>query len=131
MAVLLIDASINKRVATELRKRGREAVSVHQLGLGGHLDPQLLRAAHERYLSAEWVLVTSDDSMPATHADVVAELGATIATLDGRWRRYSDDQEAYKREVVHRWVHTMAEQEQGTVRRYTPNAHRLWTPRKG
>lgn len=130
MAVLFIDASINKRLATELSNRGRDAVSAQAMGWKNLKDPPLMHAAARHFGAADWVMVTSDDRMPLTHGPIVAELRITLATLDGRWERYSDDQEAYKRDVVHRWAHVMAEQEPGHVRRYSPSTHRLWTPRR-
>lgn len=131
MATLLIDADLSKRLSTELKRRGRDAVNAHELGIGRELDPNLLRSAAAFFDDRPWVLVTADDSMPATHAAVIAELEATVATLDGRWERHMDDQELYKWEVVQRWAHVMADQDAGTIRRYTPNSHRLWTPRRG
>jgi len=39
-------------------------------------------------------------------------------------------QEQYKHEVVHRWVHKMQDQENHTVRRYGLAHNAIWTPRK-
>ena len=93
-------------------------------------DPQLLPKVAQLFGPEECTLVTSDDNMPNEHGALIARLGLTIATLDGRWQRFGDDQEQYKREVVHRWAHVMAEQELGSIRRYSTVAHRVWTPRR-
>lgn len=130
MGLLFIDASMSKRLATELGYRGRAAVSAQAMGWKDLKDPPLLRAAAEEFDGIDWVMVTSDDRMPLTHGPLVAELQITLATLDGRWERHTDDQEAYKRDVVHRWAHVMADQEAGHIRRYSPKGHRVWTPRR-
>jgi len=69
----------------------------------------------------------------------VERFGATIATVEP-WSRHPDliespipdeisNQEAYEREVVHRWAHSMQVQESGSIRRYYVSTHRTWTPR--
>ncbi|CAN5500759.1 hypothetical protein BH23ACT9_BH23ACT9_32660 [soil metagenome] len=74
--------------------------------------------------------MTGDDAMPDEHEDVIERLGVTVATVDGRWEHHGMEQEAYKREVVHRWAHRMAEQQDGEVRRYSPSSNRTWTRRQ-
>lgn len=80
--------------------------------------------------SAWWVLVTGDDSMPAVHADVINEVHATLATIDRRRPPGYEDDDAWGREVTHRWAHLMARQTPGTVRRYGATGSRLWVPRR-
>ncbi|HEX4340969.1 MAG TPA: hypothetical protein VH062_33905 [Polyangiaceae bacterium] len=82
---LVIDASLAKRLAAELRGRGRDATALSQLGLHKLEDPEMLRAVAERFGATPWILATGDDDMPAEHADVLAELRATVATVDPRW----------------------------------------------
>lgn len=77
-ATLVIDASLNKRIATELKRRGRDAIALSEFRLRHAKDPDLLRALAEHYAERPWVLVTADDNLPAAHADVVAEVNATI-----------------------------------------------------
>ena len=39
------------------------------------------------------MLVTADDEMPFAHAETIAQLGATIATVDGEWKRLCERRE--------------------------------------
>ncbi len=39
-------------------------------------------------------------------------------------------QEQYKHEVVHRWVHKMQDQKGHTLRRYGLAHNAIWTPRR-
>ena len=136
--VLVIDSSLNaRRIASELKKRGRNAISLYELEWDRYKDPPLLRAISDEFEDA--VLVTADDTMPLMHEAVVKhELAATIATVEpwdhnrGSVVSKSDqtsDQEAYEREIVHRWVHRMEEQERATIRRYFLGVNRKWTRR--
>lgn len=124
--ILVVDASLNApRIASELRKRGRVARSAQELKLARFKDPPLLEALCSHF--DDPVLVTADDKMPLVHGDLIRQLGATIATLEP-WERHpnlvesqtaeTNDQEAYEREIVHRWAHSMQGQERGAVRRY-------------
>jgi hypothetical protein len=89
-----------------------------------------------RSLAMPWVLLTGDDFMPCEHADLIGDAKATVATVDGEWQaacaRGSADmtQQEFKRDTVHRWAHSIAEQEAATVRRYTPWNNAPWTLRK-
>ena len=130
MVLLVIDASLSTRLGTELRNRGRGACSLASLGLKVWKDEPMLRALVDR-VSEPYVLVTADDSMPATHRPVIDETATTIATLDSRWWRSGLAQEQYKCEVVHRWAHLMARQRPGTITRYAINSHRPWSPLRG
>jgi hypothetical protein len=136
--ILVVDASLNApRLAAELRRRGRVAKSVNELGLHRVKDRELLETLWRDF--DDPILITSDDKMPLAHGNIVARLAATIATVEP-WSRHPNlvkspipdeisDQEAYEREVVHRWAHSMDAQEVGLVRRYYVSTHRLWTPR--
>jgi hypothetical protein len=124
--VIVIDSSLNPRLSTELNKRGRTAVRTAGLGLKAALDPELLSelAAFE-----DFILVTADDAMPGEHAQVTAETGATIATVDPRIHpEYGWD--AWGAEVVHRWAHQIHTQPPGTARRYSLGRPRPWTSRR-
>jgi hypothetical protein len=70
--VLILDADINKRAATELRRRGRNVTSVYTLEIADSLDPRLLEILTENYADA-WLLATGDDRMPYRHAAEVQE----------------------------------------------------------
>lgn len=155
--LVVIDASLNKRLGTELRYRGFAARSLSQLGehegepVAELLDPELIPFLAERFLDLEWVLVTADDNMPAEHEQVLQLHGATVATIDP----YDDDklsslqdetpmvgdedeigelpelEDMYQRDTVHRWAHRISRQANGSIRRYYRRApSRPWTPRK-
>jgi hypothetical protein len=132
--LLIVDASLSKTLARELESRGRPAVDTATLGLDRLLDDPFLLSLAER--DDEWVLVAADDKMPLEHAETVRETSATIATVDGLWRAFSQrhglsrTQEQFKRDSIHRWAHVIAEQRPGEVRRYTPSSHSIWRPRK-
>jgi hypothetical protein len=86
-------------------------------GYGGLKDPLLLRSLFADH--PDCVLVTADYNMPLNHPLIVDEVGATIATVEPWERRkriplvlpegISAD-EAWKREVVHRWAHSAGDQ---------------------
>lgn len=131
--LLVVDASLSTRIAAELRKRGRDARSLAQMGLKKLLDPDLIPRLADRLADVEWLLLTGDDRMPLEHGEIIEACGATVATVhpwaDYRGRGFPS-QEAYKHEVVHRWAHKLVEQKPRTVRRYTPFRHGVWTPRR-
>jgi hypothetical protein len=130
---LIIDASLDTRVATELKYRGRDAVSAAELGLGRVKDPDLLAGLAK--ITDPWVLVTGDDRMPYAHPAAIAAAKATIATVDGEWERVCAragvvvDQSQFARETVHRWAHAMAQQSPGSIRRYSITSNLLWRAR--
>jgi hypothetical protein len=132
--LIVIDEDCSTRLPAELVKRGRQATSVQRLGLKGLDDSPLLRAL-DKALKKPWVLFTGDDTMPYEHAETIAVLGATIATIDGEHKRICASksiamgQEEWRHETLHRWAHVIAVQKPGAVRRYSPFQHRLWTPR--
>jgi hypothetical protein len=129
-ALLVIDANLSKRLATELQRPGRTASSVSSLKLRHLVDPELLAVLAERYRDQRWVLVTGDDLMPGEHHQHIEAWSITVATVDGRWRGQGLSQEEWKREVVHRWAHVMAAQRPGTVQRYSLRSHRAWRRRR-
>ena len=127
--LLVLDASLSRRIATELKGRGRSAASAAELGLARATDPELLRGLGRRLGGQPWVLVTADDFLPAEQADLVAALGVTVATVQGQGRARGVDEERFARETCHRWAHAMAAQRAGSARRYSPAANRPWTAR--
>lgn len=135
MRPLVIDECFNHRMATELRRRGRESRSLKELQIGGE-DPDMLRALRETMPEA--VLVTDDDKMPLVHRDVIAETGTTIAIIPSleatrkTWitANHGDSpSETHKWEVIHRWAHAMALQDEDTRIRYSLRGKNMWTPR--
>lgn len=125
--LLIIDASLNKRIATDLKKRGRLTVSAAELGLKDAKDPQLLAVLGSR--TDDWMLVTADDNLPAAHPVDTATSKATIATIDPRIPpEFGLDTWFF--EVVHRWAHAMEQQPKGSIRRYSATKYGLWTRRR-
>lgn len=125
---LVIDADLNKRLATELSRRGIDAVSVSELQVKGFVDPRLLAHLHGLY-GVDVVLVTADDHMPLEHATIIAELRCTIAVVDPN-RESEIGLDAHRRNIVHRYAEAMAVQTLGTIVRYGTQK-RIWTkPRR-
>lgn len=130
--LIVVDASLSTRIPSELRKRGRDARSLAQLGLKTLLDPDLIPRLAARFTGDDWMLLTGDDAMPLAHGEIIAACELTVATVHP-WQDYKHrgfpSQEAYKHEVVHRWAHKLIEQKPQAIRRYTPFRHSVWTPR--
>ena len=125
--VLILDADINKRAAAELRKRGRNVMSVYTLKIQEMLDPALLVDLADRY-GDDWVLATADDRMPYRHAVEVAGSTGAIATVDPR-KPADVHIDAWRRDIVHKWADRMQKQEAGSVFRYSMDSVRTWKPR--
>ena len=125
--MLVVDEDLNKRLVGELRHRGRKTSGVRDLGLRGSDDQPLLRKIHS--LFPDPVLITGDDHMPDDHAQLIEELGATIATI-APCAPQDPKEDQYEREIVHRWAHVMHTQPKGTRERYSLNGHTKWKTRK-
>ena len=79
-ALLVIDADLPKRLATELTARGREATALSELLLHHEEDEPMLRSLVTSCGDpVAWVLVTGDDAMPDDHGPILKELGVTLA----------------------------------------------------
>jgi hypothetical protein len=126
--LLVIDDSLDKRLAHQLEQRGRQAKSTEWLGLLELKDEPLLRAI-SGLDDPDPVLVTGDDGMPGEHGGLIASLGLTIATIDGQ-RAEGWGREEWKKEIVHRWAHSMNIQQRGTCRRYSLTRHDVWRRRR-
>lgn len=130
--LLLIDASLNHRLAYALRKRGRNVLSLRQIRFSTKKDPPLLRLIHLYCQGA--VLVTADDHLPSDHAVHCERWKITVAVVDPVVVKPYDaatDIEAWKWEVVQRWAHLMQNQAPGTIYRYNDRGRQKWTkPRK-
>lgn len=125
--ILVVDADMPSRTRTELWHRGRNVERLQFYGLKNSKDPELLPQLAA--LLDDWILITGDDKMPFAHADAIAAVDATVATIDPR-RPDGITLVAWRLEVVHRWVHKMHEQKPGEVRRYNHKSHRVWTARR-
>jgi predicted nuclease of predicted toxin-antitoxin system len=128
--LLVIDESLDKRLADQLEQRGRSARSADWLGLVGLKDEPLLRALAALPEAADLILVTGDDDMPGEHGSLVKALRITVATIDGR-RAVEWPREEWKKEIVHRWAHAMQLQRPATSERYSLTRHGRWTRRRG
>jgi hypothetical protein len=125
--VLVVDESLPRRLAPELRGRGRDARHLSELGLQGETDGDVLRALAETF--ADWVLITADDRLPSDHASTVRATRATIATLEPS-RPPGLAASAWRCDVVHRWARSMAErQRHATVARYSSRGGERWRAR--
>jgi len=125
--LLYLDEDVPKRLAAELCARGRNAISIYAEHLMGTLDPDLIRMLSKRF-GAGVVLITANESMPIEHEDVLRGSGLTLAVIDGAHADVHQDE--WKREIVHRWVHLMEDQEAGRWRRYSPKRHGPWRRRR-
>ncbi len=135
--LVVIDADLQPRLAGELRKRGRAARSLQELGWKQLEDPKLLEQVFGEYPDA--VLVTGDDSLPQDHAEKVEKVRATVATIEpydlhiGAVEPRDDEtseEEAYEREIVHRWVQVIQGQPPRSIRRYFLGGGRPWRARR-
>jgi len=121
-----VDESLSTRIATELRNRGRESITIAALDLKERDDGEILRRLAKR--SDRWTLLTADDQLPLVWKDVVDETNATVATINPVYPvPYTENE--WHHDVAHRWAHAICQQTRGTVRRYFLTTHRLWTPR--
>jgi hypothetical protein len=125
---IIVDADLPRRLAPELAKRGRPALSTAELGLSEFNDPQLLQELAVRFESQPWILITGDDAMPAEHGETIVKTRATIATIHPE-QPPGITQDAWRRDIVHRWAHVLQTQADGHVRRYTRSGSRPWTAR--
>lgn len=125
--VLVIDEDLNKRLAPELRHRLRPAHFILEFLPTGSDDDVVLAFVAERFTDA--VLVTGDNDMPWEHAGAIEETNATVAIV-APCAPQDPNEDAYEREIVHRWAHRMHEQETGTILRYHLSGPVPWTPKK-
>lgn len=133
--LLIVDESMSSRISTMLGRRGRPTMSHKGARTSGLQDVPMLRKLEK--IEEPWVLVTADDKMPSEHAKIIAEIGATIATIDGHWEQLiaqhglcQTTEDQFHWETVNRWAHVMQAQQDGEIRRYNPIRHNKWTPRK-
>jgi hypothetical protein len=129
LRLIIVDADLPRRLAGQLRDRGRSAFSAAELRVDEHKDPDLLRDLADRYRTRPWILVTGDDAMPAEHGAILIETLATIATIHPE-HPMGFTQDAWRRDVVHRWAHAFQTQTEANVRRYKSAGSQLWTPRR-
>jgi hypothetical protein len=127
--LIIVDADLPRRLAPELAKRDRPAFSTAEIGLSEFNDPQLLQELAVRFESRPWILITGDDAMPAEHGKTIVNTRATIATIHPE-RPVGITQDAWRRDIVHRWAHVFQTQADGDVRRYTNSGSRAWTARR-
>jgi len=122
--VLVLDENFAPRLAAELKKRGRRAVSLQRLRLRGVKDSPLLDQLAR--LPEPWLLVTQDKTMPLQHAAAIAELMPTIAVVILADDLVGDAIDRACHDVVHRWAHAMQVQAPGSIREYTAGRSAQW-----
>lgn len=124
--LLVFDEDMPARLSTEMTSRRRHAQRVTEMGLRGTDDPDLISALAEQY--PDCVLVTGNYWMPEEHQDAVRSSPIAIATIDPRIPAgYA--QHEWRRDVAHRWAHSIQRQRAGSVRRYAIASTGSWTPR--
>lgn len=126
--LLVIDENLSKRIAVELRRRGRNAKTVASFGFTGWKDPRLLEQLHE--IDPDCVLISGDDLMPATHATDLARFRTTVAIVYPWDATRSLAEPEWDHEIVQKWVHRIESQPPGSILRYTLDGGRRWTVRK-
>ncbi len=106
------------------------------MGLHKLKDEALLDELDRRIRDQPWVFVTADDRLPHEHGEYVATRNVTVATIDGEWEEVNSrhggafTQSTFRMESVHRWAHSIADQDDGTIARYSPFAKRPWKQRR-
>lgn len=100
MRALLLDDGLPASLAGELERRGRPARTVREARLQDFDDAELLERA------GDVVLVTTEPRLLEARPP-----GSTVALVAGR-------DEVARRELVHRYAHSMAAQRPGSGRSY-------------
>jgi hypothetical protein len=126
--LLVVDEDLSRRIATELRRRGRNTKRVAELDLKGTKDPKLLEKLHD--LDPDCVLITGDNDMPASHGEDLKRFGTTVAVVHPWDRDQPLSEPEWEHEIVEKWAHKIEEQPSGSIIRYTPKGGRRWTVRK-
>jgi hypothetical protein len=126
--LLVVDENVSKRVAQELKRRGRNATTVAALKLKGVKDPDLLMKLYD--LDEDCVLITADDDMPASHAAVVERLQSTLAIVYPWDETRPLPVDAWEHEICQKWAHRMEEQPRGSIIRYSLDRATRWKLRK-
>jgi hypothetical protein len=118
---VILDEDINWKLAAELKRRGRpDATALQPEKIDGTKDGALLKVLATSYEPC--VLVTWDNKMTQVHAAEIAHHGSTIAVVNRSYyaAHNAGNEEAYVRDVIHRWLHRIELQPVGTARRYSP-----------
>lgn len=126
--VLVIDEDLNKRLATELKRRLRPSHHILEFLSEGTGDPDVLRFIAARFDDA--VFVTGDNKMPVVHEKVVRETAATLAIVAPCLTAQDPNEDAHEREIVHRWAHKIHEQPTGSLKLYSLTGGVQWKPKK-
>lgn len=117
-----------------LQGRGRRDA----LAVGEPTNPHGLKDLKDgalfKAVARDWepcVLATWDNRMPVAHRAELDHHGITLAVVDERWfkrkGRTDDEQEAYIRDVLHRWLHRIEIMAPGARRYFSPASSRKAT----
>lgn len=100
--LLFLDEDLDKRLARELRLRGRMAETIYKTDLQGASDNELVTALDSRYGQGV-VLITGNDNMPIENGESFKVGRVALATID---TEYPDGYhlEEWRREIIHRWA---------------------------
>jgi hypothetical protein len=105
---------LSYRIARELVSRGyRDAIQTVRPFGRGILDPDLFVR-----IGRDSVLVTVDDDMLTEHEVPIQRRAPTLAIIDMRAKPDSLSDAEYHRDVIHRHVHRMIEQEPESIYGY-------------
>lgn len=125
----MVDEDLNRRLATELERRGRPATTIPALQLRGADDTPVLDTLTKR--TPQPVLVTGDMDMPRDHADALARSSVAVCIVAPPPKDSALTEDEWYRELVHRWIHRMVEQAPATAYVYGARGRRRWTLRGG
>jgi hypothetical protein len=114
---LVLDEDINWKLSRELQKRGMAATSHYKLDLLSKDDSLIIKTLAESHEPC--VLVAWDNKLHLNHAAALLHFGLTLAVIDKYADRGDLTEEQYRREVIHRFAHRMAAQEQGDAFKYS------------
>jgi hypothetical protein len=116
---VVLDADIPWKLAHELRKRGRLDATALKLE---HIE-DLKDGGVFKVLAADYepcVLVTFDNKMRHAHAAELKHHGVTLAVVNSsRLKDWDGTDVTYIRNSVHRWLHLIEVQAQGTTVLYS------------
>jgi hypothetical protein len=116
---VVLDADINWKLAHELRRRGREdATALRIEGLDDLKDGAVLKALARDYEPC--VLVTWDNKMPRAHEAELKHFGSTLAVVNrAGLDAWFGSEEQYVRNAIHRWLHRIEVQDEGSTALYS------------
>ena len=112
------------RLSRELQGRGYSDAAHSRREFGqGILDPELFQR-----IGGDAVLITADLDMLVEHDAVIRRLRLTLAIIDLRGKPDTLGADAYTRDVIHRHLHRIVEQEPHSIYAYRQTRRRVIAP---